>query len=354
MDKKDVSKLPKSAQLDALKKRIAARSKTIESELGKPLYEPRTGGVVYLLLDTSSSMSTTSKLSQARNGALSFAEDAFSKGYVVGLIRFASSAAHLCDPSSNTYSLSQYLNGLTASGSTNMADGLRLATEKLMDKARLRTIVLVTDGMPDSQDAALDAAGFAKSKGIDIIAIGTDDADYEFLKRIATRADLAVSVPQNRLQDGIASAAKLLPQGTEGRGKPADTMPLNLALEIPKGSARVILKKGTPLPCSGTLPIRLTNPNANKLDFHIMQGVGAKFAGYRSLGNTEVVVPPGFAPGNSIITLKFYLDINGVLHVSAKTDSAENVTVKITSKGGLSQEEIQKLLDEFGDEANAT
>jgi len=210
-NQKKSSDISRSADLTSSKNRIGNWLQALEGEVGKPLKEPRAGSIVYLLIDCSSSMSEASKLSQAKNGALSFAQDAFPKGYAVGLIQFASSATHVCDPSSDAQTLRQYIDRITASGSTNMADGLRLATEKLSGKTRLRAIVIVTDGMPDSQDAAISAADAAKSNGIDIIAIGTDDADYDFLKRVATRADLAVLVSRNRLQEGITSAAKLLP-----------------------------------------------------------------------------------------------------------------------------------------------
>ena len=68
-----------------------------------------------------------------------------------------------------------------------------------------------TDGQPDKVGAALKAGQAAKDDGIDIITIGTDDADQEFLKKLASRADLGRRVSQEKFAQGIASASQLLP-----------------------------------------------------------------------------------------------------------------------------------------------
>jgi hypothetical protein len=65
--------------------------------------------------------------------------------------------------------------------------------------------------MPDSRDAALDAANRAKRANIDIMTIGTDDADRSFLEEIATRKELAAKVARAQLEQGIVSMARLLP-----------------------------------------------------------------------------------------------------------------------------------------------
>jgi Mg-chelatase subunit ChlD len=154
------------------------------------------------------------KIIQAKDGASGFVKDALLKGYSTGLIRFASFATHILEPLHKEHPIKEGLSKLTAGGSTNMADGIRLATEKLIDwDARdARVICIVTDGEPDDRNATLQFADEAKQRGIDIITIGTNDADQEFLKKIASRTSLAITVDKNLLKSGIISAAKLLPQ----------------------------------------------------------------------------------------------------------------------------------------------
>ncbi len=163
-----------------------------------------------LLIDCSSSMSG-SKIMQATEGALSFAADAFKKQYSIGLIAFASEAQILCRAEDNLDVIASKTHSLAASGGTNMTDAIERATAELQDTEGIRAIVIVTDGMPDNQHTALVAAKRAKSSAIDIIVIGTDDADQAFLQQIASRSDLAVKVPRTELQSGVADAARLLP-----------------------------------------------------------------------------------------------------------------------------------------------
>lgn len=167
-------------------------------------------GFVYLLLDCSGSMNGQ-KLSKAKSGALKFTGDAIANGYRVGLIQFGSNAVHLCEPQRNLSILVSKLRDMGIIGSTNMTDAIRLATQKLLGKGPFRSICIVTDGMPDDPQTASDAAQQAKKHGIDIITIGTDDADDDFLKKIATRRELGIKVPQDQFEKTIASAAKMLP-----------------------------------------------------------------------------------------------------------------------------------------------
>lgn len=177
----------------------------------KDIPRPRSA-FTYLVIDCSSSMSGN-KLAQAKKGAIEFTNDALKKGYSIGLIQFASEAELLCEPKPEISTLRFYVEKLVASGSTNMTAAIQLAMESLNIKNGLRAMVVVTDGIPDDPKAALDASQQAKERGIDIIAIGTDDANKDFLIKLASRTELAVKVSSNQLGQSIASVAKMLPGG---------------------------------------------------------------------------------------------------------------------------------------------
>jgi len=175
------------------------------------------GNVAYLLLDCSSSMEG-SKFEQARRGGLDFANGAKEKGYEVGLITFDDDAHHLCEPQKDLMLLSRQLREMHTGSRTNMAAALKIALDKLAGKGGNRAVVVVTDGQPTAGgtnpiEAAIHAAKDLKENGIEIITIGTDDADTEFLKRIATRTDLSVMVHRDQLEGGISSATTMLPEG---------------------------------------------------------------------------------------------------------------------------------------------
>ena len=190
---------------------------TIRRE-GKPV--ERTvlrGGSVYLVIDCSGSMAGE-KIAQAREGALNFAREALTRRYAIGLISFSSVATHICEPREEVSHVQRHLPGLEPDGSTNMARAIELATVKFRGKPGPMAMVVITDGMPDQEGAALGAARDAKRLGIDIITIGTDDADRSFLQKLASRDDLVVVVTREALGQGITSTANMLPEGV-GRSR---------------------------------------------------------------------------------------------------------------------------------------
>ncbi|MGD0854661.1 MAG: vWA domain-containing protein [Dehalococcoidia bacterium] len=167
-------------------------------------------GIVYLVVDCSGSMEGY-KMSQVKQGILEFAEDAIKKEYTVGLIKFDSKATHLCEPKSSVGDLRAHLDNLVATGSTNMASAIAMANEHLSDVRYTRVMVIATDGRPDRTAFALQAGQIAKNEGIDIITIGTDDADVSFLQKLATSAELGNKVSNEQFAKAIGSAHKLLP-----------------------------------------------------------------------------------------------------------------------------------------------
>ena len=190
---------------------------TIRRE-GKPVeHTVLRGGSVYLVIDCSSSMAGE-KIAQAKEGALHFAQEALTKRYSVGLISFASVATHICEPREEVSQVRRHLPGLEPDGSTNMARAIELATVKFKGKPGPLAMVVVTDGMPDHEGAALGAARDAKKLGVDIITVGTDDADRSFLQKLASRDDLVVVVRREALGKGITSTADMLPGGV-GRSR---------------------------------------------------------------------------------------------------------------------------------------
>jgi len=167
-------------------------------------------GQVYLLIDCSGSM-YGDKIEQAKNGALGFADEALSKNYSVGVITFSSKANHLLEPEKSMHNIKAAIEKFTASGSTNMTAAIKIATQNLEDRFGEKLICIVTDGMPDNKKSALKAAETAKQKGIEIMTIGTDDADKKFLEQLATKKELSVKVERSNLGKGITDMARLLP-----------------------------------------------------------------------------------------------------------------------------------------------
>lgn len=203
--------MPLEKGIELYKQNIAISNGGVEIRYHKRPSHFETNGLVYLLLDCSGSMESGNKFSQAKSGLLKFAKEAIQKGYRVGLIQFGSYATHLCDPQRELTVFDKSLMTMKICGSTNMTDAIRLATQKLLDKGSSRVICIVTDGFPDDPQTALSAAQAAKQNRIDIMTVGTDDADQDFLRKLATRAELGIKVSRSQFENAIASTAKMLP-----------------------------------------------------------------------------------------------------------------------------------------------
>lgn len=163
---------------------------------------------VLLLIDTSGSMAGD-KLSQAKSGAIDFSRSAAHGGYATGLAVFADRAAMVCDPTVQSANFEKKVAAVRVGivgGSTNLAAGLDLAGKF----KELSAVVVVTDGQPNSCEDALRSAAALKQKGIEILCIGTDDADKTFLDQLATRKELALHVRAQNIRTSIGQATQLL------------------------------------------------------------------------------------------------------------------------------------------------
>lgn len=153
-------------------------------------------------------------MDQAKKGALDFARDAIRKKYLVGLIKFDTNATHLSELTKDVSHLEAQMKGIMASGTTNMAEAIRMAHECLKNLGGSRVVVIATDGQPDNVKDSLSEGKSAKRDGIEIITIGTDDAVQEFLKKLASRSDLGAKVSTDMFAKAISSAHLFLPSPT--------------------------------------------------------------------------------------------------------------------------------------------
>ncbi len=170
-----------------------------------------TQGWIFILLDCSGSMKKNRKLDMARQGVIDFTKDALKKQYRIGLITFSDDAELLSEPADNIDSLQNNLKNLKANGGTNLAAAIIMAHNKLNSYKGSRVMVIATDGQPDNAKSSLEAANVARNNGIDIITIGTDDADKELLKKLASRIELSSKVSSEKFGQAISDASLLLP-----------------------------------------------------------------------------------------------------------------------------------------------
>jgi Mg-chelatase subunit ChlD len=178
-------------------------------------YDPIEDAIVFLLIDTSMSMDGVN-IESARGGAREFARSAIEKGYYVGIISFDTSATYMADPTDDVRVIHEKIALLRPNGTTNMAHAFDMVYRCFDDiRPDIATVVVVTDGLPDSVKDALDGAEKLKDAGVTIITIGTDNADEEFLKKIASARELGSLVASSDLKQTLSKASDqlLLPEG---------------------------------------------------------------------------------------------------------------------------------------------
>ncbi|MCA9837307.1 MAG: VWA domain-containing protein [Trueperaceae bacterium] len=166
-------------------------------------------GTVYLLLDHSSSMADGQKLIQVKRGALRFFAEAYRRQYAIGMIGFAQTARCFLGATRNFYRFQKGLEHLQPGGSTAMSAAMRLGSKRLRWRRGYRALLLITDGQPMYREHTLELARLIRAQGIELIALGTDGADQDFLRALNPQAEL---VGVRDLANQLSQLARSLPE----------------------------------------------------------------------------------------------------------------------------------------------
>jgi molecular chaperone DnaK (HSP70) len=170
---------------------------------------------VFLLIDVSASM-TGLPLVEAQTAANEFLARCDFTTTEVGLISFSTLVSLQAAATSNVRRLYAAVQRMEAEGSTNLTDALEMARGQLAGGDRKRYIVLLTDGYPDAAESAVEQALAARKQGIEIVAIGTGDADRDYLRRLASSEQASIFAKSGELVQTFGHIARVIAEG--GRG----------------------------------------------------------------------------------------------------------------------------------------
>ena len=126
-----------------------------------------------------------------------------------------------------------------------------------------------------------------------------------------------------------------------------DVTPLSLGIETLGGVMTKLIERNTTIPTSKSQIFSTAADNQPAVDIHILQGERPMAADNKTLGNFQL---SGIAParrGVPQIEVTFDIDVNGIVHVSAKdkgTGKEQSITIQNSS--GLSDEEIERMVRE--------
>jgi molecular chaperone DnaK len=133
-----------------------------------------------------------------------------------------------------------------------------------------------------------------------------------------------------------------------------DVLPLSLGLETRGGLFTKIIERNSTIPLRNSLTFTTVVDNQSSVEIHILQGERELATGNRSLGKFELVGIPPSPRGIPQIEVAFEVDANGIVSVSA-TDKSTNreQQMRVTPTSGLSPEEIDRIIVEAEDSADA-
>ena len=220
--------------------------------------------------------------------------------------------------------------------------------ERMVDDLIQRTI--------DPTKDALKAAGLAPEKIDEVVLVG---GQTRMPKVIEAVQKVFGKAPNRNINPDEVVAVGAAIQGGILRGDIKDMIlldvtPLSLGLETHGGLFTKIIERNATIPTKNSLIFTTVADNQNKVQVHVLQGEREFARENKSLGKFDLVGIPPSPRGVPQIEVTFAIDSNGIVNVTARDQAtAQSQGVQINPAGGLSKDEIERIIGEADEHSRA-
>ena len=123
--------------------------------------------------------------------------------------------------------------------------------------------------------------------------------------------------------------------------------PLSLGIETLGGVFTRLIERNTTIPTSKSQIFSTAADGQTSVEIHVLQGERQMAADNKTLGRFTLTGIPPAPRGVPQIEVKFDIDANGIVHVSAKDlGTGKQQEITITNSGGLDDKEIDRMMKE--------
>jgi molecular chaperone DnaK len=132
-----------------------------------------------------------------------------------------------------------------------------------------------------------------------------------------------------------------------------DVTPLSLGIETLGGVMTTLIPRNTTIPTDKSEVFSTAADNQTTVEVHVLQGERPMAGDNKTIGRFHLDGLPPAPRGLPQIEVKFNIDKNGILHVTAKDRATgKEQSIRIEASSGLSESEIQKMVKDAEAHAN--
>jgi molecular chaperone DnaK len=153
---------------------------------------------------------------------------------------------------------------------------------------------------------------------------------------------------------GAAVQANILGGGSEATKEMLllDVTPLSLGIEVAGGVTDKIILRNSTIPASATQFYTTQVDGQANVAIHVLQGERELAKDCRSLARFDLKGVPPMTAGMPRIEVKFLIDANGIMHVTAREQrSGKEAEIEVQPSYGLTDDQVESMLLESFDYA---